>query len=112
MTRSENLILAAHTDGTMIVYDKDKEDADFVPEDRQKRQPSKAGQGNGVNNNVVEKLEVSKSVRSQNQRSNPVAVWKLSKQKINAFAFAPNGRHLAVASEDGYLRVLDYLEEE
>ncbi|KAI4186584.1 MAG: hypothetical protein LQ346_005655 [Caloplaca aetnensis] len=30
---SENLFLAAHTDGTLIVYDKERDDAAFVPEE-------------------------------------------------------------------------------
>jgi len=41
-----------------------------------------------------------------------VAFWKLSNQLINAFAFSPDSRHLAVVSEDGSLRIIDYLKEQ
>jgi WD40 repeat protein len=55
---------------------------------------------------------IRKSVTSQNQKLNPVAAYKLSNSKINAFAFSPSGTHVAVVSEDGTLRVLDFLGEQ
>jgi WD40 repeat protein len=58
------------------------------------------------------KLHINKSVHSKNQKANPVAYWKLSNQRINAFAFSSDSRHLAVVSEDGSLRIIDYLKEE
>ena len=117
---SESLFLAAHMDGTLVVYDKEREDAAFVPEDAPSgpaatavagareagspyAEPAVAAGGGG--------LHVQKSVNSKNQKTNPVALWKLSNQKINAFAFAPDARHLAVVSEDGALRIIDYLAE-
>jgi WD40 repeat protein len=53
-----------------------------------------------------------KSVHSKNQKVNPVSFWKLSNQRINAFAFSPDNRHIAVVSEDGTLRIIDYLKEQ
>ncbi|KAL2264866.1 hypothetical protein VTJ83DRAFT_7376 [Remersonia thermophila] len=109
---SENLFLAAHMDGTLVVYDKEKEDAPFAPE-----APSD-GKGGGKPGadagriNYSSQIHVQKSVHSKNQKANPVAVWKLSNHRINAFAFSPDNRHLAVVSEDGTLRILDYLDEE
>ena len=58
------------------------------------------------------KLHVVKSVNSSNQKSNPVACWKLAAQRINAFAFSPDNTHLAVVTEGGRLQVIDYLKEE
>lgn len=83
-----------------MVYDKEKEDAPFLPEET----PSAS--------NEVMPLRVTKSVKSANQKFNPVACWKLSNQQINAFAFSPDYQHLAVVLEDGTLRVIDYLNEE
>ncbi|RMZ75789.1 hypothetical protein DV738_g5270, partial [Chaetothyriales sp. CBS 135597] len=77
---SETHFLASHMDGSLVVYDKEKEDAPFV-------------------------------VNSANQKTNPVAFWKISHQAINDFAFSPDSRHLAVVGEDGYLRIIDYLRE-
>ncbi|KAL1388623.1 WD40-repeat-containing domain protein [Phyllosticta capitalensis] len=103
---SDSLFLAAHMDGTLVVYDKEKEDAPFVPEGtspHSEKPPSENGRSAA--------LHVQKSVQSRNQKSNPVAVWKVSKSKINAFAFSPDCRRLAIVSEDGSLRVIDYLQE-
>ncbi|KAI9673004.1 MAG: ERMES complex Ca(2+)-binding regulatory GTPase gem1 [Caeruleum heppii] len=102
---SENLFLAAHSDGSLIVYDKEKEDGTLLPEDAEES-------SSDVDATPVEpSLRVSKSVNSQNQKANPVACWKLSNQSINAFAFSPDCQHLAVVSEDGSLRIIDYLAE-
>lgn len=86
----------------MIVYDKDKEDAMFVPEEEidplepAPKEPS---------------LTIKKSVESRNHKSNPVAFWQVSRQPINAFAFSPDCSHLAVVSEDGCLRIIDFVKE-
>jgi WD40 repeat protein len=103
-------------DGTLIVYDKEKEDAIFSPEDEAANSRT-SGETNGTTNGTTKvnhssQIQVNKSVHSKNQRTNPVAVWKLSNQRINAFAFSPDNRHLAVVSEDGTLRIIDYLKEE
>lgn len=100
---SENLFMAAHANGQLVVYDKEKEDAPFQPEthyywDEKTPHPRP--------------LQVLKSVNSRSQKTNPVSVWKLANQKISQFAFSPDQRHLAVVLEDGTLRVLDYLKEE
>ncbi|KAI9702900.1 MAG: hypothetical protein M1836_008114 [Candelina mexicana] len=98
---SENLFFAAHADGTLICYDKEKEDATFVAEE------------NGITTNgpAGTTLNIQKSVNSTNQKLNPVSSWKLSNQKINGFAISSDGQHLAVVSEDGTLRIIDYLNE-
>lgn len=103
-------------DGTLVVYDKEKEDSSFSPEDEAATRAS-GDSSNGVANgakscNYTSQIHVHKSVHSKNQKANPVAVWKLSNHRINAFAFSPDHRHLAVVSEDGTLRIIDYLKEE
>ena len=107
---SENLFLASHMDGTLIVYDTERDDAAFTPEI-----------ANGtphVDTNPSTTLEahtplhINKSVNSKNQKSNPVASWRISNHCITAFAFSPDSQHLAVVSEDGYLRIINYLKEQ
>ncbi|KAL1969985.1 hypothetical protein VTN77DRAFT_6390 [Rasamsonia byssochlamydoides] len=97
---SENLFLAAHANGQLVVYDKEKDDAFFTPE------VDEAG------TSTRKAMQILKSVNSRNQKTNPVAVWKVSNQRINQFAFSPDHKHLAVVLEDGTLRVINYLKEE
>ena len=101
LPHSENLFIASHMDGTLVVYDKEKEDAAFTPEDV--LSPEEA-QRNG--SSKAAHMEIQKSVQSKNQKSNPVAVWKVGKQKINGTALSPDGAHLAVVSEDGTLKII------
>lgn len=107
LPNSENLFIAAHMDGSLIVYDKEKEDALFVAEDLPQG-TEKPSSEKGVRTSLI----VKKSVNSKSQKTNPVAYWKVSNSKINAFAFSPDCRHIAVVSEDGSLRVIDYLKEQ
>ncbi|KAI1196977.1 WD40-repeat-containing domain protein [Nemania serpens] len=106
---TENLFLASHMDGTLVVYDKEKEDAVFSPEEEEVQSNSES---NPPNMKSSDKISVLKTVHSKNQKTNPVAIWKLSNQRINAFSFSPDNRHLAVVSEDGTMRIIDYLKEE
>ncbi|KIN01228.1 hypothetical protein OIDMADRAFT_145325 [Oidiodendron maius Zn] len=108
---SENLFLAAHMDGSLIVYDKEKDDAAFSPEENGQQTNGHSTSDDSVDQ-VTPKLHVDKSVHSKNQKVNPVSFWKLSNQRINAFAFSPDNRHIAVVSEDGTLRIIDYLKEQ
>lgn len=101
--------MAAHMDGSLVVYDKEKEDAAFLPEEEEL---TAGAEGDGSDRPSLTRMQVRKSVYSRNQKANPVAIWKLSNQRINAFSFSPDSRHLAVVSEDGTLRIIDYLKEE
>ena len=128
--------MAAHGDGTLVVYDKEKEDAIFSATEEEDQPPgpergaasslaadkdggrdAATSEGSTSNDRINKSFDYSshvqilKSVHSKNQKTNPVAMWKLSNQRINAFAFSPSRRHLAVVSEDGSLRIIDYLEE-
>ena len=107
---SENLFLASHRDGSLVVYDKEKEDAPFVPEETTVEIPVVSDQRDDYGSKSP--LDILKSVNSKHQRTNPVAFWKLSNQRINSFAFSPDSRHLAVVLEDGSLRIIDYLKEQ
>ena len=107
LPNSESLFLAAHMDGSLVVYDKEKEDAAFVPEDQ-----DFAVETGSVDQERKASLSVKKSVNSRNQKANPVSYWKVSASKINAFDFSPDNRHIAVVSEDGSFRIIDFLREQ
>ena len=97
-------------DGSLIVYDKEKDDAAFLPEENGIKTNGTSESDGSVDHTA--RLHIDKSVHSKNQKFNPVSFWKLSNQRINAFAFSPDNRHLAVVSEDGTLRIIDYLKEQ
>ena len=71
----------------------------------------RVNEANGTENEY-RPLHVNKSVNSRNQKTNPVAAWRISNYRINGFAFSPDSRHLAVVSEDGSLRIINYLKEQ
>lgn len=97
-------------DGSLVVYDKEKDDAAFLPEENGAQTNGNSDSDGSLD--PLMQLKIDKSVHSKNQKFNPVSFWKLSNQRINAFAFSPNNRHLAVVSEDGTLRIIDYLKEQ
>lgn len=101
----ENFFLAAHTDGTLVAYDKEKEDAEFVPDEAS---PVENGHSNGTSEH---RFNIKKSIQSRNQKTNPVAVWKVSNMKVNSIAFSPDGQLLAVVCDDGTLTIFDYINE-
>jgi catabolite repression protein CreC len=101
MPGSDNLFVAAHSDGTLVVYDKEKEDAAYADD----FQPLQSDPMHPV-------LQVRKSVESQEQKFNPVAYWKVCNQKINEIAFSPDDIHLAVAAADGKMRIIDVHKEQ
>ena len=39
-------------------------------------------------------------------------MYKVTRQRVNAVDFSPDGRFLAVVSEDGSLRIIDFMREE
>lgn len=104
---SENLFVAAHLDGTLVVYDKDKDDGTFVPEDQNDAPARISNDGK-----KIPRLRVRKSIQTMADKTNPVAVWKVTNQAINGLEFSPDGSLLAVVSEDGALRIFDYMKEQ
>lgn len=97
--------MAACFDGSIVVYDKERDDVAFIPE----LEP--LGRTESETSRHQPRLIVRKSVQSKNQKNNPVAYWKAANLKINDIQFSPNGRFLAVVAEDGSLRILDYMQE-
>ena len=117
---SENLFLASHMDGTLIVYDKERDDAAFIPEttngtptpDGNSHPSNPLSVMNGESHASHSPLHINKSVTSKNQKCNPAASWKISHHRIAAFAFSPAPLpYLAVVSEDGSLRIINYMRE-
>ncbi|PKC74547.1 WD40 repeat-like protein [Rhizophagus irregularis] len=93
MPGSENLFMASYSDGSIIIYDKEKDDQSFT-----------ASTGN-----EEERFRVSRP--SKNAKHNPVSHWQVSKKSVTAFAFSPDCQHVAIVSVDGCLRIIDFVQE-
>ncbi|KAL1920333.1 uncharacterized protein VTP21DRAFT_1479 [Calcarisporiella thermophila] len=93
MPGSENLFMAAHQDGSIVIYDKDRDDQAFTPSP-----PSSP-----------DCFHVTRPAK--NSKYNPVSHWFVSTKPITAFAFSPDCQHVAVVGVDGCLRVIEFLSE-
>jgi len=107
LPHSESLFVAAHADGALLVYEKDRDDSSTLadvfdaPQIQQQQQQSKKEK-------AFSSFAVYKSIMSPSLvKTNPIGAWKLGNAKPEAMAFSPDGFYLAVVSEDGTLKIID-----
>ncbi|KAG2227191.1 hypothetical protein INT45_008435 [Circinella minor] len=128
---SESLFMAAFADGTMMIFDKDKEDEPFhplattglsstTPPMLNRRKHYSTGSlhihHNNTSNTTMESQQkttfrVTKPSPKISMKCNPVTHWTLSSKPIKAFAFSPDCQHVAVVGLDGLLRVINFVQE-
>ncbi|KAG0041111.1 hypothetical protein BGZ83_002332 [Gryganskiella cystojenkinii] len=89
---SETQFMAAFQDGSILIMDKERDDNTF----------SAPTPSNDTSFNVT---------RPKHGKHNPISHWQVSKKPITAFAFSPDLQHVAVVSNDGYLRIIDFQQE-
>ncbi|KAI2335174.1 hypothetical protein LOY98_002558 [Ophidiomyces ophidiicola] len=104
---SENMFMAAHANGCLVIYDKEREETQFVAEGL----VDNIGQAEESGGFPEPMIKILKSINSPNQKFNPVGCWNVSNHQVNNFAFSPDRRHVAIAIEDGTLKLMDYLEQ-
>ncbi|KAI0064535.1 WD40 repeat-like protein [Artomyces pyxidatus] len=134
---SPNLFLVSHADGTIIVYDKDRDDGVFTAQTPTAPSPSRSPVGSPVPGtsdttppgewNPLDSIFVTvppwhpmngagaaAGGRSEKEKGtkNPVSHWKVSKRSVVDFVFSPDVKYVAAISEDGCLRVIDALAEQ
>jgi len=131
---SPNLFLVSHADGTIVVYDKEREDGAFVPQEPGVSMPSSSpydGASSGPSQTEWDPLDsifvtmppwhpvtagggISGGSRSDKDKTakNPVSHWKVSRRSIVDFVFSPDAKFVAAISEDGCLRVIDTIAEQ
>ncbi|GAA5848601.1 hypothetical protein JCM8547_004569 [Rhodosporidiobolus lusitaniae] len=124
-TRS-NLFLTSHADGTLLIWDKDREDWNgFVPSGVPRSVPNGNENGwslggatmgsgkvvEGSEDMIVSRPAATDKKGQSTSKFNPVSHWKLSKKAITAFAFSPDLQLCAAVGEDGCLRIIDAVEE-
>ncbi|QRW14357.1 catabolite repression protein creC [Ceratobasidium sp. AG-Ba] len=123
---SRTLLLASYADGTVVVYDTERQDAPFTPLDPANPIPvqvddgekgSTNGSGPGEEKaqkmwNPLDELLVTSNASGVKATKNPVSHWRVTdKKSIADFVFSPDVRYVAAISEDGCLRIIDALTE-
>ncbi|KAI9026535.1 WD40-repeat-containing domain protein [Phycomyces nitens] len=103
---SEDLFLAGFEDGTMLIIDKERDDQSLsipvVPN-------TWADEHTTSRLDTLFRFKVSKPYR--HSKYNPVSHWRVSKKAITAFCFSPDGSHVAVAGQDGLMKIIQYNQE-
>ncbi|KAI8867143.1 WD40 repeat-like protein [Ramicandelaber brevisporus] len=116
---SDSLFLASHQDGSVMLFDKNRDDSpNFQPAIQP---PSTDNSSPALLSNVNTNVSSSSSnkrivpdvlpmtiTRSTRSKYNPVSHWQVSRKPITAFEFSPDHRYIAMVSLDGILRVIDY----
>ncbi|KAJ2252473.1 hypothetical protein GGI13_003261 [Coemansia sp. RSA 455] len=93
---SGSLFMVGTDDGCVMIMDRTKED--FCV-------PALAHSNRRL---TMDAFEVAGSLKP---KCNPVAFWKLGGRQVTCIAFSPDGQRVAIGSEDGGLRIVDYLNE-
>ncbi|EIN07210.1 WD40 repeat-like protein [Punctularia strigosozonata HHB-11173 SS5] len=121
--QSPTLFLVSHADGTILVYDKEREDfASFVPsepvgEDGGEWDPNTSAYVTmppwhpAAGANMTGGMD-EKDRKEKDKAKNPVSHWRVSKRSIVDFVFSPDVKYVAAISEDGCLRIIDALAEQ
>ncbi|KAK2890315.1 WD repeat-containing protein 20 [Channa argus] len=89
---SESLFLVAHSSGNMYLYNVENTCGTTAPH----YQLLKQGENYAVH-----------TCKSKSAR-NPLLRWTVGEGALNEFAFSPDGKFLACASQDGFLRVFGF----
>ncbi|KAG2020119.1 catabolite repression protein creC [Coprinopsis cinerea AmutBmut pab1-1] len=128
---SGTLFLVSHADGTIVLYDKEREDGVFTPNDPSSIPPEISASEDGASYKEWDPLDnifVSMppwhpqtlggtiTTNSKNEKDkaakNPVSHWRVSRRSVVDFVFSPDVKYVAAISEDGCLRVIDALAEQ
>ncbi|KAG9318615.1 WD40 repeat-like protein [Chiua virens] len=127
---SSTLFLVSHADGTIIVYDKERDDGVFsvtaptiqispsnLKPTQNQSQPTGEWDPLTIMYVAVPPWHPEANVNGgakadKGVAKNPVSHWRLSKRAVVDFVFSPDVKHVAAISEDGCLRVIDAFAEQ
>lgn len=93
---SESRFLVSYNNPNIYIYDKN------LPTLITEPQLSTCKRGNGYT------IEICKN----KQDCNPLCRWRVGQGGVNEMSFSPDCKHLALVSQDGYLRVFDFDKQE
>ncbi|KAJ2627193.1 hypothetical protein GGF44_004800 [Coemansia sp. RSA 1694] len=98
---SASLFMAGTADGCVMIMDRGKDDF-AVPA---------LAHFSSFNHSAAATMDLFEVATSLKPKSNPVAFWRLGNKPVTCMAFSPDGCRVAIGSEDGGLRIVDYLNE-
>ncbi|KAF5357826.1 hypothetical protein D9756_001386 [Leucocoprinus leucothites] len=134
---STTLFLVSHADGTIVVYDKERDDGSFSPQDPNSGQSDI--NGTPISEEAATQLQrdwdptdnifvtmppwhpvttngTNLNVPGKSDKEkvvkNPVSHWRISRKAVVDFVFSPDVKYVAAISEDGCLRIIDALAEQ
>lgn len=111
---SPNYFVTLHANGTLIIFDKDREDGGFAAAGGLNHQDPRStdtfriikslygssGTGNGTGSS-------SNNSNLNSNKHNPVAMYKLSHRSLTSVTFSPDRQTLVITSGDGFMRFLN-----
>ncbi|KAL9715338.1 hypothetical protein Ac2012v2_002001 [Leucoagaricus gongylophorus] len=123
---SSALFLVSHADGTIVLYDKERDDGVFTPQHPDGPfDPSLSPLWDPTHTMFVtmppwhpipSTTTSGPPVPSKSDKDkvvkNPVSHWRVSRKAISNFVFSPDVKYVAAISEDGCLRIIDALAEQ
>ncbi|KAJ6618811.1 WD40-repeat-containing domain protein [Mycena sp. CBHHK59/15] len=118
---SSTLFLVAHADGTIIVYDKERDDGTFTPQDPNVAPTDSPKEWDPIDSIFVTMppwhpvssgAGLTAPGKVEKVAKNPVSHWRVSRRAVVDFVFSPDVKYVAAISEDGCLRVIDALAEQ
>ncbi|KAF5381077.1 hypothetical protein D9615_004171 [Tricholomella constricta] len=130
---SSTLFIVSHADGTIVVYDKERDDGAFVPQDPIGKSTDLNGASSSEDGSQREwdptdsifvtmppwhpvtsggGLSSNGKPDKEKAAKNPVSHWRVSRRSIVDFVFSPDVKYVGAISEDGCLRVIDALAEQ
>lgn len=110
LPNSDSRFVAAHANGWVAVYDKDREGG--VCEVAQSYVESKKDYKKQGTNTDIEHCHVIKS-HTEQSKQNPMALFAVSPKPLTAIAFSPvSHRTIAVTGRDGYTRLINLMTEQ
>lgn len=108
---SSNYFVTTHANGSLIIFDKEREDGRFA-------------MNGGLNHQDLRSTETFRIVKSlkgdpagvaatsaaaakEKEKYNPIAMYKMSNRALTSVTFSPDRQTLVVTSNDGFMRFLD-----
>lgn len=93
-----------HANGELIIFDREREDGGFASKS--------AGSGGPAHHRSTETFQVIKSLYDNSvtdNKSNPVAMYKLSHRPLTSITFSPvDGSKAVLTCADGFMRFIDF----